>query len=78
MPTIVVHGENDLVGLFASAEDMADRADATLYKVPSAYHSWMLANPQHGADMMRQLLAAELGDVVREACTGREAGWTPC
>ena len=67
VPTIVVHGENDLVVPFASAEDMADRADATLYKVPGAYHSWMLANPRHGADMMRQLLAAELGDVVRDA-----------
>ncbi len=67
VPTIVVHGENDLVVPFESAEDMADRADATLYKLPGAYHSWMLANPRHGADMMRQLLAAELGDVVRDA-----------
>jgi hypothetical protein len=25
----------------------------------------MLANPRHGADMMRQLLAAELGDALR-------------
>ena len=52
---------------FDSALDMADRADGTLYRVPGAYHSWMLANPRHGADMMRQLLAAELGDVLRDA-----------
>jgi hypothetical protein len=67
VPTIVVHGENDLVVPFDSAHDMADRADGTLYRVPGAYHSWMLANPRHGADMMRQLLAAELGDALRDA-----------
>jgi pimeloyl-ACP methyl ester carboxylesterase len=72
VPTIVVHGENDLVVPFESAHDMADRADGTLYRVPGAYHSWMLANPRHGADMMRQLLAAELGDVLRD--TAREHG----
>ena len=76
VPTIVVHGENDLVVPFESAQDMADRADGTLYKVPGAYHSWMLANPRHGADMMRQLLAAELGDVLREAARVHGArGW---
>jgi pimeloyl-ACP methyl ester carboxylesterase len=67
VPTIVVHGEKDLVVPFESAHDMADRADGTLYQVPGAYHSWMLANPRHGADMVRQLLAAELGDVLRDA-----------
>jgi hypothetical protein len=72
VPTIVVHGENDLVVPFESARDMADRADGTLYRVPGAFHSWMLANPRHGADMMRQLLAAELGDALRDAA--REHG----
>jgi len=67
VPTIVVHGEKDLVVPFESAHDMADRADGTLYQVPGAYHSWMLAHPKQGADMMRQLLAAELGDVLRDA-----------
>ena len=62
-----MHGEKDLVVPFESAHDMADRADGTLYQVPGAYHSWMLANPRHGADMLRQLLAAELGDVLRDA-----------
>ncbi|OBA88491.1 hypothetical protein A5662_25190 [Mycobacteriaceae bacterium 1482268.1] len=80
VPTIVVHGENDLVVPFESALDMAERADATLYRVPGAYHSWMLANPRHGADMMRQLLAAELGDVLRDAArahgiVGVPGGW---
>jgi pimeloyl-ACP methyl ester carboxylesterase len=72
VPTIVVHGENDLVVPFESAHDMADRANGALYRVPGAYHSWMLANPRHGADMMRQLVAAELGEVLRDAA--REHG----
>ena len=84
VPTIVVHGEKDLVVPFESAHDMADRADGTLYRVPGAYHSWMLANPRHGADMMRQLLAAELGDVLRDGARphgvkgAAGAGETPC
>ncbi len=78
VPTIVVHGENDLVVPFESAHDMAERADATLYKVPGAYHSWMLAHPRQGADMMRQLLDAELGDALRDAAGRRGVtaeGW---
>ncbi len=80
VPTIIVHGENDLVVPFESAKDMAERADGTLYRVPGAYHSWMLANPRHGADMVRQLLAAELGDVLRDAARalgimGVPGGW---
>jgi pimeloyl-ACP methyl ester carboxylesterase len=80
VPTIIVHGENDLVVPFASAHDMAERADATLYQVPGAYHSWMLANPRHGADMVRQLLEAELGDALRGAArahgiVGVPGGW---
>jgi pimeloyl-ACP methyl ester carboxylesterase len=80
VPTIIVHGENDLVVPFESAEDMAERADGTLYRVPGAYHSWMLANPRQGADMVRQLLAAELGDVLRDAArshgiVGVPGGW---
>ena len=80
VPTIIVHGENDLVVPFESAKDMAERADGTLYRVPGAYHSWMLANPRHGADVVRQLLAAELGDVLRDTARahgimGVHGGW---
>jgi len=67
IPTMVLHGENDLVVPFESAVEMADDADATLYKVPDAYHSWMIANPRQGADAMRQLLVGELGEVLRNA-----------
>ena len=80
VPTIVVHGENDLVVPFSSALDMAERTDGALYRVPGAYHSWMLANPRQGADMVRQLLAAELGDVLRDTARahgimGVPGGW---
>jgi pimeloyl-ACP methyl ester carboxylesterase len=80
VPTVVVHGENDLVIPFESAQDMAERADAALYRVPGAYHSWMLANPRHGADMVRQLLGAELGDALRDTARahgimGVPGGW---
>lgn len=79
VPTIVVHGEKDLVVPFDSAHDMAEHADGALYRVPGAYHSWMLANPRHGADMMRQLLAAELGDVLRaSARKHRDDGCVTC
>jgi hypothetical protein len=40
----------------------------------------MLANPRHGADMVRQLLAAELGDALRDTARahgviGVPGGW---
>lgn len=65
VPTIVVHGEKDGVVPFENAYDMAERADAALYRVPGAHHSWMLAHPRQGADMMRQLLGAELGRALQ-------------
>lgn len=65
IPTLVLHGERDLIVPFASAREVAEDADATLYRVPNAFHSWMIANPRHGADSLRQLLSRELGDVLR-------------
>jgi pimeloyl-ACP methyl ester carboxylesterase len=67
IPTMVLHGEKDLIVPFDSARDIADDADATLYKVPGAYHSWMIVNPRHGADALRQLLDGELGEALRNA-----------
>ncbi|GAY13663.1 alpha/beta fold hydrolase [Mycobacterium sp. shizuoka-1] len=67
VPTIVVHGDKDGVVPFDNAYDMAERADATLYRVPGAHHSWMLARPRQAADMMRQLLDAELGRILAAA-----------
>jgi pimeloyl-ACP methyl ester carboxylesterase len=79
VPTIVVHGEKDRVVPFESAHDMAERADGALYRVPGAYHSWMLANPRHGADMVRQLLGAELGDALRASARAHGVqGYVTC
>jgi pimeloyl-ACP methyl ester carboxylesterase len=65
--TMVLHGERDMVVPFDSAREIAEEADAALYAVPRAYHSWMMANPRHGADSLRQLLNGELGAVLRDA-----------
>jgi pimeloyl-ACP methyl ester carboxylesterase len=67
MPTIVVHAEKDMIVPFQHAREIADESDATLYRVPDAYHSWMIANPRQGADAFRQLLDGELGEVLRDA-----------
>ncbi|OQZ91949.1 hypothetical protein BST11_06990 [Mycobacterium alsense] len=67
MPTMVVHAEKDMIVPFPYAREIANESDATLYKVPSAYHSWMIANPRQGADAFRQLLGGELGEVLRDA-----------
>ncbi len=66
VPTFVLHGEKDLIVPFDSARDIADDANATLYCVPDAYHSWMITNPRQGADAFRQLLHGELGEVLRD------------
>ncbi len=67
MPTMVVHAEKDMIVPFPYAREIANESDATLYKVPNAYHSWMIANPRQGADAFRQLLDGELGEVLRNA-----------
>jgi pimeloyl-ACP methyl ester carboxylesterase len=70
IPTFVVHGEKDLLVPFESARELAEDADATLYRVPGAYHLWMIANPRQGADALRQLRNRELGKVLRDAAAG--------
>lgn len=67
VPTIVVHSDGDRVVPFDNAVDMARRTGGALYRVPGAHHSWMLAHPRRAADMMSQLLHAELGTAVRRA-----------
>lgn len=67
MPTMVVHAEKDMIVPFPHARDIANESDASLYKVPDAYHSWMIANPRQGADAFRQLLNGELGEVLSNA-----------
>jgi pimeloyl-ACP methyl ester carboxylesterase len=67
VPTMVVHGDADAIVPFESACDVADDANATLYRVHDACHSWLITNPRQGADAMRRLLDGALGDVLRQA-----------
>ncbi|ART71571.1 hypothetical protein BTO20_26165 [Mycobacterium dioxanotrophicus] len=72
IPTMVVHGDADAIVPFESACDVADDANATLYRVRDACHSWLIANPRQAADSMRRLLEGALGDVLRQS--GGELG----
>lgn len=66
IPTMVVHGDADSIVPFESACDVADDANATLYRVHDACHSWLITHPRHGADSVRRLLDGALGDVLRQ------------
>lgn len=66
IPTIVLHGEDDTIVPFENACDIAEDANATLYRVRAACHSWLIAKPAHGADAVRQLLDGALGDALRD------------
>ncbi|MCV7204096.1 alpha/beta hydrolase [Mycolicibacterium peregrinum] len=65
VPTVVLHGESDGIVPFECAVELADEADATLYRIPGAYHSWLINDPWRGADAVRQLLDRELGAALR-------------
>lgn len=69
IPTMVLHGASDTIVPFESACDIADDANATLYRIPDACHSWLISNPRHGADAVRQLLEGPLGMVLRSTAT---------
>ena len=65
MPAIVVHAENDIVVPWRNAVTMAEHAGASLHKVPNAYHSWIIADPRRGADILGHLMNTELGHLMR-------------
>lgn len=66
IPTMVLHGESDAIVPFESAREVANDANATLYRVRGACHSWLITNPRRGADSVRRLLEGALGDVLRQ------------
>ncbi|MHC9292929.1 alpha/beta fold hydrolase [Mycobacterium sp. LTG2003] len=66
IPTIVLHGEDDAIVPFENACDIAEDANATLYRVRGACHYWLIAKPAHGADAVRQLLDGALGEALRD------------
>ncbi|MDT5351017.1 MAG: hypothetical protein QOH91_4304 [Mycobacterium sp.] len=67
VPTLVLHGDNDFIVPFETAYDVAEDSGGTLYPLLGAGHSWMIADPQQGADALRQLIGGELGEALREA-----------
>jgi pimeloyl-ACP methyl ester carboxylesterase len=73
VPVIVVHAEHDMLVPWPNAVNMAKHAGGVLHMVPDAYHSWLIANPQRGADLLGGLLATDLREVIG---TARHAGRT--
>ena len=67
-----MHGDNDYIVPFVSACEIAENAGGTLYRLRGASHSWMIANPQQGADSLRHLMTGELGDAL--CCAAKELG----
>jgi hypothetical protein len=55
--TVMIHGTEDQIVPFASAQSAADLSDGWLIPVPGAYYSWLIANPELGADMIEKALA---------------------
>lgn len=67
VPMIVLHGEKDIVVPWRNAVAMAQHAGAKLYKVPGAYHSWILSDPERGAETLGHLMRTELNHVLQAA-----------
>ena len=67
VPIIVVHGEKDILVPWRNAVAMAQHAGAKLHKVPRAYHSWMIADPRRGAEILGRLMHTELADLLQAA-----------
>lgn len=54
VPTAILHGERDQIVPLAAARSAAKLAGASLYVLDGAFHSWMLADPEMGADHIAQ------------------------
>jgi pimeloyl-ACP methyl ester carboxylesterase len=66
VPTVVVHGERDMVVPIESAANAANLSGATLVTLPGGYHSWVLPSPWTFVDILRQLVArGHLGHELR-------------
>jgi pimeloyl-ACP methyl ester carboxylesterase len=52
IPTAILHGELDQIVPLAAAMSAAELAGASLYVVDGVFHSWMLADPAMGANLI--------------------------
>ncbi|CAA0105760.1 Non-heme chloroperoxidase [Mycolicibacterium vanbaalenii] len=67
IPTVVAHGTHDLVMPIESGLDCAHSAEAALYLLPHAHHSWMLPDPRLATEFIEGLVHAELGTAIAAA-----------
>jgi pimeloyl-ACP methyl ester carboxylesterase len=58
VPTVVMHGTKDRIIDFTSALSAAMLCGGSLFLIPGAFHSWMIAEPELGA--LRVAKAAEM------------------
>ena len=70
VPTVVAHGTHDLVVPVESGLDCARSAEAAMYLMPHVHHSWMLPDPWLAAELIENLLHAELGTAIAAAAAG--------
>jgi pimeloyl-ACP methyl ester carboxylesterase len=52
VPTAIIHGELDQIVPLAAAISAADLADADLYTIDGAFHSWMVSDPDLGGELI--------------------------
>ncbi|AVR77474.1 hypothetical protein SEA_TNGUYEN7_64 [Mycobacterium phage TNguyen7] len=60
VPTAVIHGELDQIVPYAAGVSAAEAAGADLYTVVGGFHSWMLADPEFGANAICTALVGVL------------------
>lgn len=64
VPTIVIHGDRDLVIWYPFAQAAAAAAGATLVRVEGGRHSWLLENADTLPSIVAELLDADLGQAL--------------
>ena len=67
IPTMVVHGERDIVVPLATARDTAERVGGSLIVVHRATHSWVLKDPDTLPAVVEALWEGPLGDAYEAA-----------
>lgn len=82
VPSVVVHGNADLLVPQAAALDAAHRLDATYVSVFGGRHSWMIRDPETLPAILDELLRGSLGRAlhaagINEAMTADER-WAWC
>jgi pimeloyl-ACP methyl ester carboxylesterase len=66
VPTMVLHGDRDLIVPFATAKSAAKRANGQLITIKRGGHSWLLRDPETLPAIVDELLRGQLGDAIRD------------